>query len=97
MSTSNHNEAGQGEGIPTMQEVASWNDEQLLEWIQRTEPTLFRDQKHLQKFKEAHINGSTFLAYAGDLDFFERTRLPLGTYGGLAALARVVATRRFIP
>ncbi|KIX09302.1 uncharacterized protein Z518_00381 [Rhinocladiella mackenziei CBS 650.93] len=86
MNASNQ-EAGQGpKVIPTIQEVESWNDEQLLEWIQRTQPDLLRNYMDFLTFKAKRINGSTFLEYAEDPDIME-THLRVGVRIGLASLA----------
>ena len=91
MSASKHKEAGQDhEEIPTIKEMERWNDDHLLEWILRMQPDLFRNGPELRKFKAARIMGSTFLEYAGDINYFERTRLPLGVYSYLASLSRKV-------
>ncbi|KIX05608.1 uncharacterized protein Z518_03580 [Rhinocladiella mackenziei CBS 650.93] len=91
MNASNQ-EAGQDpKRIPTIQEMESWNDEQLLEWIQEIQPNIFRNKKeNVSTFKAAEIDGSTFLDYAGDIDFFSKTQLPPGVYGALASLAKKV-------
>ncbi|KIX10703.1 uncharacterized protein Z518_01787 [Rhinocladiella mackenziei CBS 650.93] len=80
--------------IPTIQEMESWNDEQLLEWIRRTQPNIFRDDKDVLTFKAAKISGSAFLDYAEDLDLFTETRLPPGVYSSLAFLARKVSKQK---
>ncbi|KIX10030.1 uncharacterized protein Z518_01111 [Rhinocladiella mackenziei CBS 650.93] len=98
MNGSNQKEVGQGrKGIPTIQEMISWNDEQLLEWIQQTRPDILYDDEDVLTFKEAGISGSTFLEYAEDLDFFKRTDLPLRVYWDLASLARRVSRQNDQP
>ncbi|KIW99752.1 uncharacterized protein Z518_11165 [Rhinocladiella mackenziei CBS 650.93] len=90
MNASNH-EAGQGQKkIPTIQEMESWNDEQLLKWIKDRQPKIFRDNDDVLTFKAAKISGSAFMEYAEDLDFFREIHLPLGVYRDLASLARKV-------
>ncbi|KIX05607.1 uncharacterized protein Z518_06479 [Rhinocladiella mackenziei CBS 650.93] len=87
MNASNQ-EAGQGQKrIPTIQEMESWNDEQLLEWIRQTQPHIFRHNEDIVTFKAAKISGFAFSKYAEDLDFFREIHLPLGVYKALAALA----------
>jgi hypothetical protein len=84
--------------FPAVKEVQSWDTDQLLKWIQQTQPGLLKDSKHERKFRATKIDGSTFMSYAGDLAFFEKTGLPLGIYGGLTALAkRVIDESKFIP
>ncbi|KIX00089.1 uncharacterized protein Z518_10226 [Rhinocladiella mackenziei CBS 650.93] len=74
--------------------MESWDDEQLLEWIQKIQPNIFRNKKNVSTFKAAEIDGSTFLDYAGDIDFFSKTQLPPGVYGALASLAKKVKKQR---
>ena len=89
MSAPNHSEAGLApEEMPTIQEVESWNKDQLLKWIQQTAPDLFELEEDVQKFRAARIKGPTFLEYAKDIGFFRETNLPLGVYRDLASLAR---------
>ncbi|KIX06463.1 uncharacterized protein Z518_04439 [Rhinocladiella mackenziei CBS 650.93] len=91
MNASNQKETGQDqEGIPTIQEIKSWDYEELLEWIQQTQPHLLANDENVSTFKAAKISGSTFLRCAEDLDLFRRTHLPRGVYYGLASLAREV-------
>ncbi|KIX05618.1 uncharacterized protein Z518_03590 [Rhinocladiella mackenziei CBS 650.93] len=91
MNASNQ-EAGQGQNAT--QEMESWDDEQLLEWIKDTQPNIFCDDEDVLTFKAAQISGSTFLDYAEDLGFFRETRLPLGVYWALASLARKVSKQK---
>ncbi|KIX04448.1 uncharacterized protein Z518_05316 [Rhinocladiella mackenziei CBS 650.93] len=70
--------------------MKSWDHEQLLEWIQQTQPNIFRDDEDVVTFKAAEISGTTFLECAGNLDFFRRIHLPYGVYWGLAYLGKEV-------
>ncbi|KIX08922.1 uncharacterized protein Z518_03579 [Rhinocladiella mackenziei CBS 650.93] len=90
MNASNQEVGQDPKRIPTIQEMESWDDEQLLEWIKNIQPKIFRDNNDVLTFKAARISGSTFLDYAGDTDFFSKTQLPLGVYGALASLAQKV-------
>ncbi|KIX05638.1 uncharacterized protein Z518_03610 [Rhinocladiella mackenziei CBS 650.93] len=90
MNASNQEVGQDPKRIPTIQEMESWDDEQLLEWIKNIQPKIFRDNNDVLTFKAARISGSTFLDYAGDTDFFSKTQLPLGVYGALASLAKKV-------
>ncbi|KIX01150.1 uncharacterized protein Z518_08875 [Rhinocladiella mackenziei CBS 650.93] len=85
-------EAGQGsKGFPPIQEMESWNHKQLLEWIKNRKPNIFANDKNVSTFEAAEIDGSTFLDYAEDLDFFREIGLPFGVYRALASLARKVS------
>jgi len=76
--------------MPTIQEVKSWNRDQLLEWILQAAPDLFELEEDVQKFRAARIKGSTFLEIASNLDFFKEIHLPVGVYWDLASLARTL-------
>ncbi|KIX08518.1 uncharacterized protein Z518_03174 [Rhinocladiella mackenziei CBS 650.93] len=78
----------------TIHEVENWDEEQLLEWVRRTKPNIFRDDEDVLTFKVAKIDGSVFLENAKNLDFFKQTHLPLGVYSALAALAGIVSKQR---
>ena len=87
----NPEEASQAE--PTIEEIKEWNQDELLEWIQRKEPKLLKGDK-LEKFKDASIDGVIFLKYAGDKMYFHKEcNLPIGTSERLADLASEIARR----
>jgi len=91
------NEAGQAhEKMPTLQEVESWDEDQLLEWIQRTAPRVLKEE-NLSRFKEAEVDGSTFLRHAGDPDFFTKLGLTYVPSDGLAFLAKQVVGKSRSP
>ena len=72
---------------PTIQEIKDWDENELLQWIQKEKPKLLTG-KILEKFKEAYIIGDVFLKHAGDRKFFrEECELPPGISDGLASLA----------
>src|SRR5207245_2514199 len=72
---------------PTIQEIKDWDQNELLQWIQKVKPKLLID-KILEKFKEAYISGNVFLNHAGDKKFFrDECKLPPGTSEDLASLA----------
>ncbi|KIX01152.1 uncharacterized protein Z518_08877 [Rhinocladiella mackenziei CBS 650.93] len=97
MNASNQ-EAGQGQKrTPTIQEMESWNHEQLLEWIKQTQPNIFRNDKNTLTFEAAEIDGSVFLGNAKNLDFFEQTHLPLGVCWKLTSLAGEVSKQKDQP
>ncbi|KIW99565.1 uncharacterized protein Z518_11304 [Rhinocladiella mackenziei CBS 650.93] len=90
MNASNQKAGQDPKRIPTTQEMESWDNEQLLEWIKNIQPKIFRDNNDVLTFKAAKISGSAFMEYAEDLDFFREIHLPLGVYGALASLAKKV-------
>ena len=74
---------------PTIQEIRNWDDEELLQWIQKKKPRLLGNGYLQKKFKQAYITGDVFLDHANDVCFFEdRCKLPPGTSDGLVKLAR---------
>src|SRR6266516_2343406 len=54
--------------IPTVQEVASWDEAALLQWIQQEKPKLLR-REYLDKFTAAGFLRETFLRRAGDVEY----------------------------
>ena len=72
---------------PTIQEIKDWDEEELLQWIQKEKLKLLKG-KILEKFKEAYISGNAFLEHAGDEKFFRiNCQLPPGISYDLASLA----------
>jgi hypothetical protein len=86
-------QAGQAKLVtndPTTEEMANWDEDKLLQWIQQKVPRVL-DDKNLEKFKEACIPGKVFLMYAGNEEFFEKKcKLPVGTSSDLADLGEEV-------
>jgi hypothetical protein len=82
--------------IPTVQEMMTWNEAALLQWIQQKKPKLLR-REYLDKFTAARFLGGTFLRRAGDIDFFMKAGLPLGVSEILANLGDEVKEGKFIP
>ena len=75
---------------PTTQEMADWDDDKLLQWIQQKEPELLEDE-NLEKFKAACISGKAFLKYAGNEEFFrKKCNLPAGTSSDLSDLGEEI-------
>jgi hypothetical protein len=72
---------------PTAEEVERWDEDELLEWIQKTRPRLLKGDR-LEKFKAAEILGEVFLDHAGNPDIFEKKcNLAFGVSQMLANLA----------
>jgi hypothetical protein len=72
---------------PTIEEIRSWDENKLLEWIQRKLSIPLKDEDKA-KFLNAVIDGSIFLLGAGDNKFFQGTGLSFGASIKLAELAR---------
>ena len=72
---------------PTIEEIGSWDENKLLEWIQRK---LSIPLKHEDgaKFLNAVIDGSVFLLGADDKKSFQGAGLSFGASVKLAELAR---------
>src|SRR5438045_6806569 len=71
----------------TVDEIKSWNTNELLEWIQQNLGNpLDKDDKEL--FLEAKIDGAVFLEGAGNKDFFLGAGLSFGASVRLAGLAK---------
>ena len=59
--------------IPTIQEMETWDEEELLRWIQQRNPNILKGD-HLERFKEIRIDGHAFSL--SSLEFFNtRCRL----------------------
>jgi hypothetical protein len=81
----NPEEASQAE--PTIEEIKEWNQDELLEWIQRKRPGLLEDD-NLETFKRAFIRGNVFVKYGCNMGFFKGgCNLPIGISCELADLA----------
>jgi hypothetical protein len=81
--------------IPTVQEMTTWDEAALLQWIQQKRPKLLK-REYLDKFTAAGFLGETFLRRAGDVDFFMKAGLPLGVSEVLANLGDEVKEGKFI-
>jgi hypothetical protein len=73
---------------PTIEEIGSWDENKLLEWIQGK---LSIPLKHEDgaKFLNAGIDGTVFFGGAGNMGFFERAGLSFGASFKLAKLAEL--------
>jgi hypothetical protein len=86
-----HSSKPASQAEPTIEEIRKWNEDELLMQIQQKRPGLLRD-RNLEKFKEAFIDGDTFLDHASDVEFFEaKCHQPIGISARLAKLAREMA------
>ena len=74
----------------TFEEIKELDSVELLEWFQRERPKALQGDK-LDTFREADIDGATFLRYGGDREFFRNCNLPMGTSVRLADLVREIA------
>src|SRR2546429_9871906 len=73
---------------PTIREIRSLDEGQLLQWIQQKLPKPLK-AKDVEMFLMAEIDGNVFLRHAGDLDFFMKAGLTLGVSDYLAELANI--------
>jgi hypothetical protein len=58
--------------IPTVQEMMTWGEAKLLQWIQQEKPNFLRHE-YLDKFTAARFLGETFLRRARDVDSFHES------------------------
>jgi len=66
--------------------IEGLDSDELLDWF-RERPKVIKNDK-LDIFREADIDGATFLKHAGDMKYFhEGCKLPIGTSERLADLA----------
>jgi len=73
---------------PTTEKVQGWDSDELLKWIQKTQPKLLRVEKNFTRFKDAEISGKIFLKKADNAKFFmNECYLPPGPSEELADLA----------
>ena len=96
--TDRSSQVGQAEPTinePTVQEIRSWDEDKLLEWIQQklSRPLNPNDK---EKFLKAGIDGVVFLASAGSEDFYTRPSIGLsfGASFQLAELARNTISKK---
>jgi hypothetical protein len=81
--------------IPTVQEMETWDEEEVLRWIQQKYRIILKGD-NLENFSKACIGGIAFLD--SDVDFYETCRLPRGVGLALKLLADKVKERsKFIP
>jgi hypothetical protein len=86
-----HNSKQASQAGPTIEEIKSWDENELLKWIKGRHPKLLKGD-HLKKLERERIDGVVFLNHAGDAEFFENEyNLPIGASLRLANLAREMA------
>jgi hypothetical protein len=78
---------------PTIEEIRSWEEAELLVWIQKKLPKLFKGED-AEKFLKARINGDTFLDNAGNTDLFMKCNLPVGVSYQLAKLTGEIISKK---
>jgi len=80
---------------PTVQEIRSFDEAKLLEWIQQKLSVPLKPDDE-EKFLNAEISGEVFLDSAGSEDFYTRPSIGLafGASFQLAELAREVIGRK---
>ena len=75
---------------PTAEQVKKWDEEKLLDWINKTLPNPLSDDT-AKKFKEMGISGRAFLTLADKADDFEnKLKLNFGLSRALADLAQEI-------
>src|SRR4051794_6738078 len=75
----------------TIDKIKGYDVDELLEWFEQNRPKTLTG-KPRDKFKDADINGDSFLKHAGDKKFFlEDCKLPAATSERLADLASEIA------
>ena len=72
---------------PTIEEIRSWDENKLLQWIQQKLPAPL-EPKDVKRFLNAVIDGSVFLRGAGDRKFFQDAGLSFVASVKLAELAK---------
>jgi len=81
---------------PTIEEIKSWDEGVLLEWLQEHHPKLLKGG-NLNKFRAAEITGRAFLLAADNVRFFKNEcNLPAGPSLELARLPRELTGGRII-
>jgi len=94
--TDRSSQVGQAEPTinePTVQEIRSWDEDKLLEWIQQklSRPLKPNDK---DKFLSAGIDGEVFLNHGGDWEFFMRVGFSHGVSDKLSELARNTISKK---
>jgi hypothetical protein len=85
-------QAGPAANKPTIEEIRSLEGTELLAWILKKLPKLF-DEKDVENFRKAKIDGDIFLENAGNTNFFVQSNLPSGVSFRLAQLADVTLAK----
>src|SRR5205809_6100636 len=88
--TDRSSQVGQAEPTinePAVQELRSWNEAKLLEWIQQKLSVPLKPGNE-EKFLNAEIDGGVFLNHGGDWEFFMRVGFSHGVSDKLSELAR---------
>ena len=78
---------------PTIQEIRSWDEHKLLDWIKQNSPNALKPEYEM-KFLDAEIDGDTFLNNAGNDATFVQVGLPVGASHRLAKLAKKTLGRK---
>ena len=96
--TDRSSQVGQAEPTinePAVQELRSWNEAKLLEWIQQKLSVPLKPDDE-EKFLNAEISGEVFLDSAGSEDFYTRPSIGLsfGASFRLAKLARNTISKK---
>src|SRR5271156_4688169 len=79
--------------IPTVTVMESWNEEDVLLWLQERHSYILRDN-NLKNFTESYIVGIAFLT--SDVEFYQGCGLPRGIGLALKSLADQVKDGKFI-
>jgi hypothetical protein len=86
-----HNSKQVSQEESTIEEIKSWDEDDLLKWIQQKHPKLLKSDD-LKKLKRECIDGFVFLNHACDKKFFHKElNLASRTSETLANLAREIA------
>src|SRR5437667_4257838 len=88
--TDRSSQVGQAEPTinePSVQELRSWNEAKLLEWIQQKLSVPLKPDDE-EKFLNARIYGEVFLEGAGSRGFFREAGLSFGASVDIARVAR---------
>ena len=78
---------------PSVQELRSWNEAKLLEWIQQKLSVPLKPDDE-EKFLNARTDGEVFLECAGSGEFFREAGLSLGASHKLTKLARNTISKK---
>ena len=94
--TDRSSQVGQAEPTinkPAVQELRSWNEAKLLEWIQQKLSVPLNPDNE-EKFLKAEIDGEVFLNHGGDWEFFMRVGFSYGVSDKLSELARNTISKK---
>ena len=94
--TDGSSQVGQAEPTinePTVQEIRSWDEDKLLEWIQQklSRPLKPNDK---EKLLNAEIDGEVFLGAAGNKEFFRWAGFSFGASFKLSELAENIVSKK---